>query len=128
MLKCGSSTQTGRPSSKGTNRTFWRKRGTRSSLASTIATMSAYGGGGPSKIATEAMCMWDTWSSMWRNDASRGLNRSGLTDPPFRAVPARNATTGRSRTSRGQPALAAAMGSPSEASSGVSSIWSMASP
>ncbi len=29
---------------------------------------------------------------------------------------------------RGQPALAAAMGSPSEASSGVSWIWSMTSP
>src|SRR5580704_16177718 len=37
MLKCGSSTQTGRPSSNGTKRTFWRYRGTRSNLVSTMA-------------------------------------------------------------------------------------------
>jgi hypothetical protein len=29
-------------------------------------------------MATEAMCMWETWSSMWRNDASSGLRRSEL--------------------------------------------------
>ena len=83
MLKCGSSTHTGRPSSKGTNFTFWRYRGTRSSLASTIATMSANGGGGPSKMATDAMCICDTPSSMWRNEASSGLRRSGPIGPPF---------------------------------------------
>ena len=59
--------------------------------------------------------------SMWRNDASRGLNRSGLIDPPFRAVSGPNATTAVVDLP-GQPALAATVRSPSEARSGVSWI------
>ena len=57
MLKCGSSTQTGRPRSKGTRLTIWRYRGTRPNLASTMATTSEKRGTGPSKMATDAMCM-----------------------------------------------------------------------
>src|SRR5580698_471336 len=38
--------------------------------------MSSNGGCGPSKMATEAMCMWLTSSSIWRNEASSGLRRS----------------------------------------------------
>jgi hypothetical protein len=30
-------------------------------------------------MATEAMCMWLTSSSIWRNEASNGLSRSVLT-------------------------------------------------
>ena len=102
MLKCTSSTHTGRPSSKGTKRTFWRYRGTRSSLASTIETTSANGGGGPSKIATDAMCMCDTPSSMCRNEASSGLRRSG----PIEALPSQfevvsEPTTGQARRRMG---------------------------
>src|SRR3954452_9039039 len=41
-----------------------------------MATMSSYGGGGPWKIATDAMCMWLISSSKCRNDASCGLMRS----------------------------------------------------
>src|ERR1700734_4183977 len=52
-----------------------------------MATTSPKEGGGPSKMATEAMCMWDTGSSMWRNEAFKGLRRSGLIDPPFNNPP-----------------------------------------
>src|SRR5580658_2620910 len=45
-----------------------------------MATMSAKGGWGPSKMATVPMCMWLTSSSIWRNEASSGLSRSVLTD------------------------------------------------
>src|SRR4051794_38933074 len=76
MLKCGSSTHSGRPRSIGTNCTFCRYRGTCGSFDATMATMSSYGGGGPSKIATDAMCMWLMSSSKCRNDASCGLMRS----------------------------------------------------
>src|SRR2546421_3997447 len=76
MLKCGSSTHTGRPSWKGTKRTFCRYLGTRGSLAATIPSSSSRSGAGPSKMPTEAMCMWFTSFSMWRNDASSGLKRS----------------------------------------------------
>ena len=31
--------------------------------------------------------MWETWSSMWRNEASSGLRRSGHIDPPFGVPP-----------------------------------------
>ena len=76
MLKCGSSTHSGRPSSSGTNRTVWRYRGTSGSLLATMSPISAWSGGGPSKIATEPMCMWLTLSSTCRNEASSGLIRS----------------------------------------------------
>src|SRR5581483_867125 len=38
--------------------------------------ISSYSGGGPSKTATEPMCMWLFSSSMWRKEASSGLIRS----------------------------------------------------
>src|ERR1019366_1275926 len=44
-----------------------------------MATMSTNAGWGPSKIATEAMCIWLTSSSTFRNEASSGLSRSVLT-------------------------------------------------
>src|SRR5580704_12737647 len=43
-----------------------------------MASTSVNRGWGPSKMATEAMCMWLTSSSRWRNEASCGLSRSGL--------------------------------------------------
>src|SRR5580698_1069075 len=58
-----------------------------------MSTTSLKGGCGPSKIATEAMCMWETSSSMCRNEASKGLNRSGLMQPPFHAPSADEVTT-----------------------------------
>ena len=36
---------------------------------------SVNGGGGPSKMAIEAMCIGVAVSSMWRNDESSGLRR-----------------------------------------------------
>src|ERR1700734_4045241 len=60
-----------------------------------MATMSPKGGGGPSKMATEAMCMWDTWSSIWRNDASSGLRRSGpIATLPSSILPGAQGTPG----------------------------------
>ena len=88
MLKWGSSTHTGRPNSNGTCRTTRRYRGTSASLLSIIATMSAKGGSGPSKIPTDAMCMWLTSSSMCRKDMSSGLIRSTLMWTPS-CAPAR---------------------------------------
>src|SRR6202034_162646 len=60
-----------------------------------MATTSTKGGGGPSKMATEAMCMWDTWSSRWRNEASCGLRRSGLiANLPSALTPSAHPTPG----------------------------------
>ena len=58
-------------------------------------------------MATEAMCMCDTWSSMWRKEASRGLRRSGFIDPPFGGVPAPDVTPGCAPAPRVQPAVTA---------------------
>src|SRR5437016_9164619 len=47
-----------------------------------MASSSSRSGAGPSKMPTEAMCMWLTSFSMCRNDASSGLKRSMWPDPP----------------------------------------------
>ena len=70
---------------------------------------SANGRAGPSKMATEPMCMWLTASSTWRNDVSRGLIRSLTATPLVLDAPwwpnLRSAAAERAR-SRG-PSLAA---------------------
>src|ERR1700722_404794 len=62
-----------------------------------MATTSSKGGTGPSKSATDAMCMWETSSSTWRKEASCGLNRSGLIDPPLCVCPKAIEERGRRR-------------------------------
>ncbi len=67
--------------------------------------------------------MWDTWSSMWRNDASRGLNRSGAIDSPFRGTSVLERYSPQRRRDPGrQPAVAVAADPPREARNGVVAI------
>ena len=75
-LRWGSSTQTGRPWPKGTKRSFWRKRGTRCRRDSMWSRNSSWLGGEPSKMITEATCMWAPPRSMWRNAVSSPVRRS----------------------------------------------------
>ena len=79
MLKCWSSTHTGRPMSSGHEPDHLPVAGDERELAPDHVDDVGVRGAGPSKIPMAAMCMWLTSSSTCRNDASSGLNRSKLT-------------------------------------------------
>ena len=84
--KCGSSTQTGRPSSNGTRPDALAVPRDQVELGrdERRATSSNVGGGSANTHAP-AMCMWAMPSSTWRNSASSALRRSSsapVTRPP----------------------------------------------